>query len=76
FATYTLDADTSLQNLRNGAAGALRNLNGAETAKRNLSAFVYDVGYKEGAPFITYMEMLNFIKTKVFPMDDYIRECT
>ncbi|TBX15565.1 NAD-dependent DNA ligase LigA [Clostridium perfringens] len=76
FEKYNSEADTPLKNLRNGAAGALRNLNVAETAKRNLSAFFYDVGYKEGAPFKTYMEMLNFIKTKGFPMDDYIRKCT
>ena len=76
FEKYNSEADTPRKNLRNGAAGALRNLNVAETAKRNLSAFFYDVGYKEGAPFKTYMEMLNFIKTKGFPMDDYIRECT
>lgn len=75
FEKYNSEADTPLKNLRNGAAGALRNLNVAETAKRNLSAFFYDVGYKEGAPFKTYIEMLNFIKTKGFPMDDYIREC-
>ncbi|EOU2020339.1 NAD-dependent DNA ligase LigA [Clostridium perfringens] len=76
FEKYNSESETPLKNLRNGAAGALRNLNVAETAKRNLSAFFYDVGYKEGAPFKTYMEMLNFIKTKGFPMDDYIRECT
>ncbi|EGT0692437.1 NAD-dependent DNA ligase LigA [Clostridium perfringens] len=76
FEKYNSEAETPLKNLRNGAAGALRNLSVAETAKRNLSAFFYDVGYKEGAPFKTYMEMLNFIKTKGFPMDDYIRECT
>ncbi|HAT4104814.1 TPA: NAD-dependent DNA ligase LigA [Clostridium perfringens] len=75
FEKYNSEAETPLKNLRNGAAGALRNLNVAETAKRNLSAFFYDVGYKEGAPFKTYMEMLNFIKIKGFPMDDYIREC-
>ena len=75
FEKYNSEAGTPLKNLRNGAAGALRNLNVAETAKRNLSAFFYDVGYKEGAPFKTYMEMLNFIKVKGFPMDDYIREC-
>lgn len=76
FEKYNSEAETPLKNLRNGAAGALRNLNVSETAKRNLSAFFYDVGYKEGAPFKTYMEMLNFIKVKGFPMDDYIRECT
>ncbi|MBE6052370.1 MAG: NAD-dependent DNA ligase LigA [Clostridium sartagoforme] len=76
FENYNKTADVPLKNLRNGAAGALRNLNLKETAKRNLSAFFYDVGYKEGEAFKTYEEMLKFIKEKGFPMDDYIRCCT
>ncbi|MGL5633734.1 MAG: NAD-dependent DNA ligase LigA [Sarcina sp.] len=75
FEKYNETASTPLKNLRNGAAGALRNLNVKETAKRGLSAFFYDIGYKDGAQFDTYREMLNFIKEKGFPMDDYIREC-
>ena len=75
FEKYNSEADTPLKNLRNGAAGALRNLNVAETAKRNLSAFFYDVGYKEGAPFKTYMEMLNFITLDEIQKEiDYIRD--
>ncbi len=75
FEKYNSTAAVPLKNLRNGAAGALRNLNVAETAKRGLSAFFYDIGYKEGQPFKTYEEMLNFIKEKGFPMDDYINVC-
>ena len=66
FEKYNETAPVPLKNLRNGAAGALRNLNLKETAKRNLSAFFYDVGYKEGEPFETYEEMLAFIKEKDF----------
>ena len=76
FEKYNKDAKTPLKNLRNGAAGALRNLNLKETAKRNLSAFFYDIGYKEGKEFETYEEMLAFIKEKGFPMDDYVSYCT
>lgn len=76
FENYNKLSDTPLKNLRNGAAGALRNLNLKETAKRNLSAFFYDVGYKEGNKFTTYEEMLMFIKEKGFPMDDYVKYCT
>ena len=76
FEEYNNKAEVPLKNLRNGAAGALRNLNVKETARRNLSAFFYDVGYNEGESFKTYREMLDFIKEKGFPMDDYIRECT
>lgn len=75
FDKYNENADTPLKNLRNGAAGALRNLNVAETAKRNLSAFFYDIGYKEGTPFKTYTEMLEFIRKRGFPMDNYIKVC-
>lgn len=76
FEKYNATSDTPLKNLRNGAAGALRNLNVKETARRNLSAFFYDVGYKEGEGFKTYEEMLEFIKEKGLPMDDYIKYAT
>lgn len=76
FEEYNKNSDTPLKNLRNGAAGALRNLNVKETAKRKLSAFFYDVGYKEGEGFKTYEEMLAFIKELGLPMDDYIKYCT
>lgn len=76
FDKYNESAQVPLKNLRNGAAGALRNLNVKETARRNLSAFFYDIGYKEGSPFKTYLEMLNFIKEKGLPMDDYMKVCT
>jgi DNA ligase (NAD+) len=75
FDKYNEVSEVPLKNLRNGAAGALRNLNIKETAKRNLSAFFYDIGYKEGNPFKTYGEMMNFIKEKGFPMDDYMKTC-
>lgn len=76
FEAYNKTADEPLKNLRNGAAGALRNLNLKETARRNLTAFFYDVGYNEGTPFKTYMEMMNFIKEKGFLMDDYLKQCS
>lgn len=76
FDKYNETAATPLKNLRNGAAGALRNLNVKETARRNLSAFFYDVGYKEGTQFTSYLEMMEFIKEKGFPVDDYLKVCT
>lgn len=76
FEKYNATSETPLKNLRNGAAGALRNLNVKETARRGLSAFFYDVGYKEGQNFKSYEEMLGFIKEKGLPMDDYIKYAT
>ncbi|MDD3224716.1 MAG: NAD-dependent DNA ligase LigA [Clostridium sp.] len=75
FEKYNENAKVPLKNLRNGAAGALRNLNVKETARRNLIAYFYDVGYNEGKPFKTYSEMMKFLIEKKFPVDDYIKEC-
>ena len=76
FEAYNESAKTPLKNLRNGAAGALRNLNVKETARRNLSAFFYDVGYTEGTGFDSYIEMMNFIREKGLPVDEYMEVCT
>jgi len=75
FEKYNKEAIIPLKNLRNGAAGALRNLNVRETAKRNLSAFFYDIGYSKDYRFKTYMEMMNFLIDMGFPVDSYIKEC-
>lgn len=75
FEKYNKTSDTPLKNLRNGAAGALRNLDVRETAKRNLSSFFYDIGYSENHQFKSYREMMKFIKDKGFPVDDYLKEC-
>ncbi|MEG2353969.1 MAG: NAD-dependent DNA ligase LigA [Clostridium sp.] len=76
FERYNKYSETPLKNLRNGAAGALRNLNIQETQKRNLSAFFYEIAYYEGGEFKTYVDMLNFIKENGLPVDDYIKTCT
>jgi DNA ligase (NAD+) len=76
FLKYNEISQVPLKNMRNGAAGALRNLNVSETAKRGLSAFFYDVGYNEGEGFETYIDMMEFIKSKGLPVDDYIKVCS
>ena len=75
FEKYNKTSNNPLKNLRNGAAGALRNLDVRETAKRNLSSFFYDIGYLEDHQFKSYKEMMEFIKEKGFPVDDYLKEC-
>ena len=71
FEKYNETAETPLKNLRNGAAGALRNLNVKETARRGLSAFFYDVGYKEDFFYYLkttrpdlYIQWINYQKKK------------
>lgn len=70
---YNETADEPLKNARNAAAGALRNLNPAETARRNLSLVCYGVGYKGGEPFISHNEMLAFLRDNHFPISDFSR---
>ena len=72
FIKYNETAKIPLKNCRNGAAGAIKNLDVKETAKRKLSAFFYDIGYSEGFKFTTYIEMMDFIKEMGLPVDkDY-----
>jgi DNA ligase (NAD+) len=70
---YNETADEPLKNARNAAAGALRNLDPGETARRNLSLFCYGAGYKEGTPFKTHTEMLAFLRENHFPVSEFVR---
>ena len=66
---YNETAKEPLKNPRNAAAGAIRNLDPAVTASRNLSACFYDVGYIEGRePFADQKEMLDFLAENRFPV--------
>lgn len=76
FREYNKTAEVPLKNTRNGAAGALRNLNPAETRRRHLDVFFYDIGYKEGEAFASYREMIDFIHEMDFPTDHYFKEAS
>lgn len=71
FNDYNKTAKESLKNLRNGAAGALRNLNVKECAKRKLSVFFYNINYIEGMDFNSYSDQLEFIKFQGLPTAEY-----
>ena len=62
FERYNQEAQEPLKNPRNGAAGALRNLDPKETARRNLDAFFYNVGYIEDKSFQSQEEMEAFLR--------------
>lgn len=64
-----------LKNPRNAAAGALRNLDPKVTAKRNLTAYFYNVNYIEGKTFDTDHEMKAFLKEEGFKMDEHTGRC-
>lgn len=75
FERYNATADKPLKNLRNGAAGALRNLDLGETRRRGLSAYFYDIGYWEGKPFATYADELAYLQEQGFPVHPFYRVC-
>ena len=70
---YNLENDEPLKNARNAAAGALRNIDPAVTAKRNLDCFCYNVGFIEGKTLSDQTEMLSFLRENGFPVSGYIR---
>lgn len=62
---------TPLKNPRNGAAGALRNLDPNITASRPLDAFLYNGPYIEGIMFETQEELMSFLKEQGFKTNPY-----
>ena len=67
---YNDENELQLKNARNAAAGALRNLDPAETAKRNLTAYIYNVP-TTSLDFKTEEEMLEFLKDQGFLVDTF-----
>ena len=73
---YNQTAEEPLKNARNAAAGALRNLDPKVTAKRNLDAFFYNVGYIEGAELHNHHEMRAFLEENRFKTSPYTKYFT
>ncbi|MBQ4472075.1 MAG: NAD-dependent DNA ligase LigA [Alphaproteobacteria bacterium] len=67
--------DKIFANPRNAAAGSLRQLNPAITAKRKLSLFAYALGAYEGVPFKTHWDFMQSLKAWGFPINPMIRLC-
>ncbi len=62
---YNSAAKEPLKNARNGAAGAIRNLDPSVTAERGLSFFAYNIGFSE-KNFSSQSEMREFLKAEGF----------
>lgn len=71
---YNLTALEPLKNPRNAAAGALRNLDPKVTAERNLTAFIYNIGYIEDKTFETHRQVLDFLRANKFPVFPYEKQ--
>ncbi len=66
---YNETAAVPLKNPRNGVAGAIRNLDVKETAKRNLDVIFYNVNYLDGAPTLSQEKQIEFLKSNRFKTD-------
>lgn len=73
FKKYNKTAEIPLKNPRNGVAGAIRNLDPKETARRNLDYFCYAVLLAEGKSFKTQKEMHEFIEEQGFLTGGYFK---
>ena len=71
FARYNKKASEPLKNPRNGVAGAIRNLDPKETAKRQLDYFCYEVLYAEGEDFVSQKQMHIFLEENGFKTGDF-----
>jgi DNA ligase (NAD+) len=71
---YNETAAEPLKNPRNAAAGALRNLDPRVTSERNLTAFVYNIGYIEDKSFQTHRQVLDFLRANKLPVFPYEKE--
>ncbi len=74
FEEYNKTAEIPLKNPRNGVAGAVRNLDPRETAKRKLDFFCYDVSRVEGIELHNQREMHDFIVSQGFSTGNYFKE--
>ncbi len=73
FKKYNKTAAEPLKNPRNGVAGAIRNLDPKETARRNLDYFCYAILLSEGKKFATQEEMHRFLIDNGFQTGDFFK---
>jgi len=75
FEDYNKKAEEKLKNPRNAAAGAIRNLDPKETAKRKLDYFCYSILLCPDKHFESQYEMREFLKENGFQTGDFYRIC-
>ncbi len=75
FAQYNKTAFEKLKNPRNAVAGAIRNLDVKETAKRKLDFFCYSILLCDGKVFKTQKDMREFLVDNGFQTGNYFKIC-
>lgn len=72
---YNKTAAEPLKNARNAAAGAIRNLDPAVTAKRRPDIYFYDINYIESDAPKTQAECFGWLKEQGFKVYPFYRLC-
>ncbi len=70
---YNKTANEPLKNARNAVAGAVRNLDPKETAKRNLDLFAYSIEYIRNKKIVTQEEEIQFLRENGFKTADFLK---
>lgn len=68
---YNKTSNEPLKNARNAVAGAIRNLDPKETAKRNLDYFCYDVMFSSEEKISSQLEIQSFLKRNGFLTSEF-----
>ena len=68
--------ETPFANTRNAAAGSLRQLDPAVTARRPLDLFVYQLGAVRGRRFKTHWEAMEWARLAGLPVNPHARRAT
>lgn len=63
-------------NPRNAAAGSVRQLDPAITARRQLDTFIYRATFPEEYHYHTHIEVLDFLKKAGFKVNPHIKQCS
>lgn len=72
---YNKTAKEPLKNARNAAAGAIRNLDPAQTAERKPEILFYNVNYTSEGELATQVEHFEFLKDNGFKVYPFLRVC-
>lgn len=70
FDKYNKTADEPLKNPRNGVAGAIRNLDPAVTARRNLDIIFYNINYIDGLQIKSQSDCIEFLRKNKFKVEN------
>ncbi len=73
FENYNKTAKEKLKNPRNAVAGAIRNLDTKETARRNLDYYAYAILLCDDTKFSSQKEMIKFLEDNGFKTGGYFK---